>query len=201
MTTRIQVVRNQPDMPVTTEDMLLFARMDGTDDEGLFDDAIGAAVDLFEKTSNCLVTPCTVTAVMDSFPLLGVLTAGVARSFELMRGPVSAVTSIHYLDPQGNNQTFAQGSSGWTFDAIGGRILLGSGLNSFPATFNGPAGVTTVYTAGYAQDAAPSLLIQCLKILALHFYENRDATQDAQMSKIPLSAESIMSRFTVPEFL
>lgn len=94
----------------------------------------------------------------------------------LPRPNLLTVTSVQYVDTNGDTQTFS--SSDYSVDtaSLPGRIILDYGV-SWPSTRCQPNAVTVTYTAGYGAttDAVPESIKQAMKLLIGDWYENREA--------------------------
>jgi len=110
--------------------------------------------------------------------------------------PVSAITSIQYVDTAGNTQTLS--GSDYVFDATNGRLKPSATLGSWPQTstdvFNA---VTIVFVAGYGAAAAnvPLRIKQALMALVAFWYENREASGMVNYNQIPDTFTDLLSEF------
>lgn len=89
-------------------------------------------------------------------------------------GPVTGVTSITYIDGEGVTQTLPSELYRYDLDADPMTIVPASNAN-WPAAEKSPGSVKIVFTAGYAQGAIPGDLIQAIKAMIGHNFENREA--------------------------
>ncbi len=106
---------------------------------------------------------------LDAFP----------AQIRLPRPPVASITSIEYLDTDGNLQTLA--TTVYQSDLISEppRIMLAEGQN-WPSTQSGTYNVVTVtYVAGYTDAASvPAAFKTAIKMWAGDLYEHREARLD-----------------------
>ena len=96
------------------------------------------------ETHRKLVTQ-TVAIRLDDFPSGDVI--------EMRLPPVSAVTSVAYVDTAGDSQTYAASNYNTDFTSTPPRIMLVDG-SSWPAVKNEPNAVTVTVTAGYGAAVA-----------------------------------------------
>jgi len=182
--------------PVTNAEMDLWSRLAGdaeTADSTLVDSLIEAARLHCETFTGRSFINTTYTMYLDSFPDV----------IYFPRSPLSSVTSIAYLDENGDSQTL--GTSVYTVDADSepGRVYLAYG-QSWPATYAVPKAITIIFVAGYGATAAsvPENIKAAIKQLAAHLYENREAVVIGTItSKLPFSVEALLSGERVMEMV
>ncbi|QBR35404.1 hypothetical protein ETW23_03870 [Leisingera sp. NJS201] len=121
---------------------------------------------------------------------------GWAQEIVLPGWPVTGVSEIRYLDPEGNQQTLAHAAA---FRVVLGRDparLVRKPGAPLPALLSGPGVVEVDYTLGRTDAAEVDAgLVAALALLAGHFYENREATAPGQVVEVPLGARHILDRF------
>lgn len=177
--------------PVTLDDAKDHLRIDGTQDDDTLTANLSAACDYIERETRQQLVARDFLMVLDSFP--------AERFTKLPKPPLLSVASVKYTDATGTEQTIDPAA--YTVDAvtIPGRIVLAPG-QSWPGT-NGSANCVRIrFTAGYANAAAvPPLLVQGIKLLVGHYFENREAATDRRIDTVPLAVESIVNMFAFPE--
>jgi hypothetical protein len=105
--------------------------------------------------------------------------------------PVTAVASVEYLDTTATWQTL----SGAAIDLTNSpsRIVLPASLPQIHAT-QVPA-VRVNFTAGYANAAAcPALPALLIKLIASHWYGNREAFGETTLNEVPKGFTAIASQ-------
>ena len=65
--------------------------------------------------------------------------------------PITAVTSVQYIDPDGDTQTLD--TADWRWDQARGVLLPALGEN-FPEVYDDPNAITVTMTAGYGADGS-----------------------------------------------
>jgi uncharacterized phiE125 gp8 family phage protein len=135
--------------------------------DDLINSAITAARDWVEiHTGRCLINQ-TWEIALDEFP----------AEIELVKIPVSSITSVKYIDSDGVEQTIT--STNYGIDDYSPRhwLIPASGY-TWPSTLDSANAVKVRYVAGYgaASTDVPAPIIQALKLLVGDFMENRENT-------------------------
>lgn len=116
--------------------------------------------------------------------------------FEIPRGPLRSVTSIAYVDGNGDSQTLA--ANQYTVDGYHdiGRIVPAWGV-SWPTTRGHVNDVTVTYVAGYGAtaDAVPLPLRRAVLLLVDHWYEHRGAVSELRLESTPYAYESLIQPY------
>lgn len=164
--------------PVAREAAKLHCRAneDNTEDL-LFDRLVTSAREYCETFTGRALMPQTWDLKMDSF---------VDREWVdgngviwLPKPPVTAVSSITYLDGNGDSQTLS--TSIYTTDLPSGpkarRARISEAYSQvFPQTRDTFNAVTIRFVAGYANaDAVPASIKQAILLLVGHWYQNRES--------------------------
>jgi hypothetical protein len=201
---------------VTVDEMDVYLRGDGvleSVDGELLTSLITAAREYVEEfTRRALITQ-TWTMFMDTFPRTqnplgwwdgvreGSITQGDLRSFELPIGPLQSVTSISTFADNNAETTFAASNYFLDTTKTPGEVILNTGA-TWPVFTRNRNGVKVVYVAGYGDVATdvPSPLRTAVKMLAAHWYENREFTKtqsDMNQAASPIHVQSILNRYKV----
>ncbi len=109
---------------------------------------------------------------------------------QLPMNPVQSITSVQYVDDDGNTQTLA--SSGYQFDASG-RLKPSYG-NDWPSTRSQLDAVTVIYVAGktHAGNVEPDIKMAMLLWIGACDL-NRENIAFTQVSTIPDGAKSLLA--------
>ena len=177
--------------PVTLAEVKEHLRIDGTDDDATLTAYLAAACEYIETATRQQLINRDWLLTLDTFP--------AERFIKLPKPPLSDVESIQYTDATGTNKTLDAGRYTVDLTARPGRIVLRPG-QSWPATDGSAANVRVSFTAGYglAEDV-PDLLLQAVKFMTGHYYENREGAIDRTISTVPLAVESIVNMHAYPE--
>lgn len=144
--------------------------------------------------------PTTYTATLYEFPVNTYHTAynyseypyghvGNYPVLTLAYPPVTSAT-ITYFDASNVSTTFA--AENWTLRTVTDHYSWIE-LNpdkSWPETYERPDAVSIEYTAGY--ETVPELAKHAIKLLVGHWYEHREAVDQAALKALPFSLDAII---------
>ena len=206
----IKVVTDWTASAVATSDQKSFMRVDFSDDDSLIAELIKASQNVIQTYLNRAITTQTLELYLDRLPFYndlklqeGIYTAPDieynSNYIVLPRPPVASVTHVKYLDDSDTESTFS--SSKYYVDLISeqARIVLRTG-ESWPTvteTRNANAYVVR-YVAGYggASDVPPPI-VQAIKLLTTHLYENREAVTSLSVNTIPYTIGALLQPYKV----
>lgn len=181
--------------PVSRADMKEHLRIASADTtyDSLVDALIVSARRLVEARSHRALIHRTLTATLDYFP-------GNNEPIYLPWSPLSSVTSVYYIDAEGNSTLWASTEYLAITNKEPGRIVLKYD-KTWPTTRYQPQAATIVYVAGHASSAGatvPQEATHCIKMLCSHWFENPAAviTGTTAMA-LPFAVESLLQSFTV----
>lgn len=160
---------------------------DVADHDAHISDLIDVAIECVENDSRRALVTQTLVQKMHHFPLY-------CEYIEIKRGPLASVTSISYVDANGDSQTWS--SSNYIVDTARkpGAIWLAYSA-SFPTTRGHVNDVTITYVAGEAVTSVPAAAKQAILLLVTHAFEQREPIIIGSTSKeIELSYHSLISR-------
>lgn len=177
--------------PITLADAKLHLRVEDTvtEDDALIQAQIKAVRMAAENFTMRQFITATYQLFLDSFPTV----------INVPRPPLQSVTSIKYIDTDGNEQTLNAGV--YTVDTVSmvGRIVLAY-EQSWPQTRAQIQAVTVEYTAGYGDAPADVLddIIAAMKLHLGHLYENReDVVVGVSVSELPKASESLLYPYRI----
>ena len=195
---------------VATSEQKSFMRVDFSDDDTLIAELIKSAQNVIETYINRAITTQTLSLFLDRLPFYsdlklqeGIFTAPDleynSNFIVLPKPPVASVTHVKYYDNDNNASTFA--SSNYYVDIISeqARVVLKTG-SSWPTvseTRNANA-YEIKYVAGYggASDV-PEPIVQAIKLLTTHLYENREAVTSLSVNAIPYTIGALLQPYKV----
>lgn len=149
--------------PVTLSEVKAQAVIGHDLDDALLSVMISAAREHGESLTGRSWAPKTLEVVLDSFP---------NGAIELPASPVTAVTSIKYLDDDGAEQTMPEADYYVDTDSLVGRVIP---KDAWPETADRPNAVRVRYEAGFPAGSLPPALKQWLIIRVATLYEHREA--------------------------
>lgn len=172
--------------PIDTDDELkTHLRIDHNEEDDLLDGLVEAARKTFEEMTHRALITQTWRYTLDAWP--------DGRIIALPRPPLQSVSSISYVDEDGNESTW--GASNYVVDVAGGRIALAASAN-WPSVSLYPIGAIRItYVAGYgaAGSAVPRQMRQAIKLLVGHWYENREATMSGAIAReVPMGLKALI---------
>lgn len=198
--------------PIKAADLKLHLRLDTDDENEYLDGLILAARTHVETITRRALIKQTWTLYLDGFPpykaiggqpfIESVSGLKFSRSeygydaIELARPNLRAINSIIYTDPNGVPQTLA--NTEYTVDAksVPGRVVPVYGKTWPPFRFV-PNAVAIEFDAGWDDAASvPEPIKQAVKMLAAHWYENREPVSIGSTPfELPMAVESLLATY------
>lgn len=172
--------------PISVSKLKEHLRVDISDDNDLIAGYLAAARDYVENTTWRSLVTQTWRLSLDGWPACGEVV--------LPRPPLQSVSSIVYYDSEGASNTLASSVYDVDTDSEPGRVVLAYG-QSWPSTTLRPMNpVQVTYVAGYGLAASvPPHLVQMIKLLVSHWYENREPVVVGSITaNIPLAVDSLI---------
>lgn len=129
----------------------------------------------------------TITLELDGFP-------SASGAVYLPRPPLQSITSIQYVDADGETQTLAAADYDVDTTSEPGRVKPSYG-NTWPVTREQMNAVTIVYVAGYGDDRAdvPADTRAAIKLLMAHLWTNREATISGSIiTTVPMGVDFLL---------
>lgn len=155
--------------PITLEEAKLHAKIDIDDDDDLLTSLIKAARQRIEVLTQRQLVTATRALTLDRFP-------GDFDAIETPRPPLASVTSIQYVDTDGDTQTLSADNYRADTTSTPGRITNVYG-EVWPDTRRLTGAVTVTYVCGYGgADDVPDGLKIATNWLVTYWYENRQPT-------------------------
>ena len=206
----IKVVTAWTTSAVPTSTQKSFMSVDFSDDDTLIAELVKASQNVIETYLNRAITTQTLELYLDRLPFYndidypeGTFTAPDieynSNYIVLPKPPVASVTHVKYFDDSDTEYTYA--SSNYYVDTISeqARIVLRQG-KSWPTvtqTRNANAYVVK-YVAGYggASDV-PEPIVQAIKLLTAHLYENREAVTSLTVNAIPYTIGAMLQPYKI----
>lgn len=188
-------------MPVTLAEAKAHANVIGDHDDALITDMIAAAVQAYDGPAGtlgrCLIAQSW-RLTLDEFPARG---AAIA----LPLPPVSAVSSVSFVDPAGATVTMSP--SAYRVTGLGSmsaaRISPAIGASSWPTAARAPDAVEIVFVAGFGPTAAdvPQDLRRLILATVATLYLQRESTVISQMRPVEMpDYDAVIDRYRAPWF-
>lgn len=161
--------------PVTLAEAKLHVKEDGSENDARLTAFITAARRLAEHKTGRGFAPQTWELVLDAFP----------DAFALFPAPVTAITSVKYIDTAGVEQTLDPSGYQLDKDSLPGYLVPAYGT-AWPATRAQANAARVRYTCGHAiTDAALAALKMWMLIAIGTWYKHSEATETATLSELP----------------
>ena len=188
--------------PVSLAELKDHCRVDYDTDDELLSALIVDATDHVEQVTGLSLVSKTVDYYADAFPYGD-------NPIVLPFPPLVSVTSVTYYDSADTLQTWD--SAEYTVDTNPQYygLIYPARQSSYPSARIYPSSVIVEYVAGYTDsgsgdpaDNVPESLKLAVKLLAAHFYENREATimDSFSLSAMPLGFQSLIANYRVMRF-
>jgi len=190
-----------PAEPVTLAEARLHLRIadDLTADDALITALIQAAREWVENHCRRSLVQRSLVLKMDYFP----------GCFKLPRGEVRSVTSVQYVDQDGNTATVS--SADYQVDTASepGRIVPQLGVVWPVPKFGAINSVIVNYVAGYAEGAGspsdyaaniPAAVKAAMKLIVGHLYEHRESIAPMALFEVPMAVKSLLAPYEIRDF-
>lgn len=157
--------------PFTPDDLVGQLNQDADDDGGKTGRVLTAAREKVELDTGVSLMPTVWRCFLDEFPY------GCDNEIRLMRGPVTAVGSVTYLDGDGDSQTLSSSLYQTDLNRTPARIKPAFG-QTWPTTRTSSFNAVTVqFTAGFTSTSAvPKKAIQAALMLAASWIDDPSMT-------------------------
>lgn len=180
--------------PLTLDEVKEQALPAGTDDDNLLTRLISVAREQAESLTKRSLAPKTLELVLDTWP---------GSEIRLPAGPVTAVSSVKYVDEDEAEQTLSTDVYEVDTDSLVARVKLRS-AESWPDLNEQLNAVRVRYTAGFARADVPQQVKQWMLIRIASLYAQREnhvvgygSTSVSQMGRS--FADSLLDEITVSE--
>lgn len=150
--------------PISVAEAKLQSVIGVTADDGLLAIMISAAREAGESLTRRSFAPKTLELVLDAFPL---------GEIELPESPITAITSVTYIDEDGAEQTMPSDEYDVDIESLVGRISPLDG-ELWPDTKVIKNAVRIRYTAGWTASNIPPAIKQWLMVTVAGLYMQRE---------------------------
>lgn len=119
-------------------------------------------------------------------------------AIEIPKAPLQSVTFLKYYDTSDTQQTFDLAATVTDPDSKPGRLILKTG-STWPVDLRSLRSINIRFVAGFGDDGTslPESIMQAIRIMVSHYYENREALVEGRLGKTPLSVETLLEPFIV----
>lgn len=119
-----------------------------------------------------------------------------SNEIELPAPPLQSVTSVSYIDTDGNTQVLSGSVYDVDTSVEPGVVRLAYG-QSWPAIRSTPNAVIIRFIAGYGdtETSIEAPIKQAALLLIGHFYENRESTAILTIKEVPMAFKSLLGPY------
>lgn len=176
--------------PVSIDEAKTHCRIENTEENGYVQGLIVAARQMVENYTNRALITQTWKAYFDRFPI-------GYNPVDLPKAPVQSVTSITYVDSDGDTQTLASSEYTVDTDSEPGRFYLAYN-KTWPSVRNVAKAVTVTFTAGYGDaEDVPDAIKQAMFLMIGHLYENREVLSPVKLEEVPMAFKALLSPYRI----
>ncbi len=193
---KLQLVSAPASEPITVSDLKTHLRIDAATEDSYLPALIAAARETVEQRAWRALFTQTWDLTLDRWPS--------GRSIKLPKPPLQSVTYVKYTDEDGVQSTLS--SDAYVVDTAGepGRIVLKIDQSWPSATLQVTSAIVVRFVCGWASTGSiPPALVHAVRLLAGHYYENREATMFAAgVSAIvmPFGVDALVQMHSAREF-
>lgn len=175
----LRLVTAPTDHPVTLVEAKDHCRVDGSDSDTYLNGLIAAATSYVESYLGKALMEQTWELVLDDF----------SDAIQFPKGPVTAVTSVKYIDGDSVEQTIS--STNYTLDAVSDpQWLVKASDYSWPAVASGVNNVTIRFVCGY--ETLPEAIKHAVLLLISQWFDNRSAAAEKSLSEMPHAVAALL---------
>lgn len=176
--------------PLTLDEAKQHLRVDTSDDDGLIAGYILAARHWVESQAGPIISQ-TWDYTLEEWPI-----CDGEYEIELPMKPVQSITSITYIDTNGDSQTLAADQYEAVLDDPTPSVVQAYGA-VWPAVREKPAAITVRFVAGYGSiSSVPDPLRVAIMLLVGRFYEHREeVVVGVTPSQVPMGVEALISPY------
>ena len=173
--------------PLTVSEAKAHLRVDHTTDDSYIESLIKAARRSAELFQGRAYITQTWKVYLNTFPS--------AAAIAIPYAPLQSVTSISYVDLNGNTQTLSSDLYQVDTKSMPGQVVLAP-LASWPSTQTDKVNAVTItFVAGYGNTSAsvPEHIRHAIRLILSDFYQHRENTIVGNVvNQIPKSAEMLL---------
>lgn len=166
-------------------------RVDHTDDDTFLESVVAAANGWMDGEAGILGR-----ALITQTWRLTLSAPPRGRFLSLPVPVVQSVSSVAYFDETNTEQTFAADNYRLISHPEHGLIELADGAN-WPNTYRRGDAMSVDFVAGYGDTATdvPQPIRHAAALLAVHWYENREAATERSMAALPLGVQALLANY------
>lgn len=179
--------------PLTTGEMKASLKIDVSTDDTLIDAYIKAARKTVEVATRRAMLTQTYTMTLDVAP-------SKRAAILLPVAPVTSLTSIKSYSPTDGESTVAATVYRLDTASLPARVVLRDGQD-WPTGLRPQNAIQLIFVAGYgaaSTDVSDTGLIHATRLLATHWYEQREPIVLGAAQEVPLAYRALIDSLVVP---
>lgn len=163
----LKVITGPSVEPITKEEVKIFARIDGSDEDDLIDDFITSVREATELYLGRALIQQDIRLVLDEW---------INKEIELPRSPLISVTSVETVDEDDVATTYASSNYYVITESISGKLVIKTGSSMPTNSDRSSGGFRINYKAGYgtAASSVPKAIRQAMVLWTTVVYETRE---------------------------
>lgn len=187
MTHSLRVTTAATTEPLSLAEAREHLRVDHFDDDGVISGCILAARQHIENVCGLALATSSWTMTLDEFPV---------DLIALPREPVQSVTAVRYVNTSGTLTTWSSSEYEVDLYSMPPRLRPRDGY-SWPSLKSTLGAVQVEFVAGYGgAEAAPQPIMQAMRLLVGHFYENREASVvGTSAAPLPFAVDALLAPY------
>jgi len=158
-------------------------RVDVTDDDALIESFRDASISWVETITGRVCGDRDAVVYLDTF-----------KPVTMDVGPVNSISSIQFIDVNGNVQTLSTNSYFVDIAGTHARIRFHDVPDLYDYALNR---VIINCNVGHPEASIPTPMIHAVRLLVGHMYENRTAAEIRTVNEIPFGIHSLLSPFRI----
>jgi uncharacterized phiE125 gp8 family phage protein len=178
--------------PISLAEIKAHLRVIGSDEDSVITAYLQAAREMCELESRRAFVTQALALGLETWPFAWPLDTHVA----LPRPPLQSITSVTYIDYAGVTRNMPGADYIADTTSEPGRLLLAYNASWPSATLRPGPAITITFVAGYGNaGAVPERYKQAIRLLAGHFYENREqvvAAPGVTVAQMPDAVRSLL---------
>lgn len=210
----VEVTTPPASAPLTAAELRAWLRLNDTSEDAILDDLVASAADLFEHDTGRPVISTVYRQYLARWPLSpgnrpaadwlygcepGAALVDTWRPGRIVlgRGGVTAVGGVYQYQADGSTTTALTGYSvdlktppaSVSLASVPAQVLSAAGVPVSPVGY-------VQFTAGWADAASvPKAVRTAIRLLAAHWYENREAHRDGALAELPDGWRRVVDRY------
>ena len=171
--------------PISVDELTEHLRLNDPTENSLLEGWISAATTLFEGRTGYILVDSEYRLNLDHWP---------PAVIYIPRQPVTEVSLVEYLDPDGDWRELDSDHYGVDVSGVPARVV-------FEPSFTYPGlhasrlpTVRVTFRAGHDADV-PTLAAQWVKLVAAYWYGQRESHTDVNYQEVPVGYEAIISQY------